>query len=171
MPDPKTGSDEIISPVFIVRQSKVKENQSDFKHVSLSTPVSGIIQDIIERHELPGTFEDYALVFQKSDKSDKKEITKNDIMEYKIVSEKNKHEMHGKIIELVDSPSKYTKKILQQINDVTIDSKDLVNVLEELKDMSSDPTFSEEFISQNGLQILMLGVSKQFRINEQAKCL
>jgi len=154
MPDPKTGSDEFLKIAVIVKEA----NQTDpYISISVTTPVSGIIQDQIERYKLPGVLEDYALVFQKSGK----------IKEYKIVNEKNKHEMHGQIVELVESPAKSTKKILQQINDVTIDSKDLENALEELKDMSTDPTFAEEFISQNGLQFLMLGVSKQFRINEQ----
>ena len=80
---------------------------------------------MIEKFKLNGTVDDYALVYQKSDR----------LKEFKIVTEKEKRDMNAKIIELQDSPAVTTKKILQKIADLTLESKEVESTMEELKEV------------------------------------
>ena len=80
--------------------------------------------------------------------------------------------MDANIIELGESPSASTTRILTEIKKVAPDTKDLAKALEDLKKMCVDPTFAAEFKVRKGLQLLMHGVSNgKFRLAELAQVL
>jgi len=156
MPEPKAGQDITLRIAFMVN------NKPDLRIISVNTPLNSIIQDLIESHNLGGSPEDYALVYKESDK----------IKEFKIVTEKDRADMDANIIELGESPSASTTRILTEIKKVAPDTKDLAKALEDLKKMCVDPTFAAEFKVRKGLQLLMHGVSNgKFRLAELAQVL
>ena len=75
--------------------------------------------------------------------------------------------MDANIIELAESPSASTLRILNEIKKVVPDTKEFNKALEDLRKMCVDPTFAAEFKTKKGLVFLMGGVSKgKFRNNE-----
>jgi len=156
MPEPKAGQDITLRIAFMVN------NKPDLRIISVNTPLKSIIQDLIESHNLGGSPEDYALIYKESDK----------IKEFKIVTEKDRADMDANIIELGESPSASTTRILTEIKKVAPDTKDLAKALEDLKKMCVDATFAAEFKVRKGLQLLMHGVSNgKFRLAELAQVL
>jgi len=151
MPEPKSGHDDTMRIAFMVN------NKPDLRIISVSTPLQSIIQDLIEFHKLGGSTDDYALIFKESDK----------IKEFRVVTEKDRTSMDANIIELAESPSASTSRILNEIKKVVPDTKEFNKALEDLRKMCVDPTFAAEFKTKKGLVFLMGGVSKgKFRNNE-----
>ena len=67
-------------------------------------------------------------------------------------------EMNGKIIELGESPSKSSRRIIEQLQKKTPDQKDLTKALKDLANMAVDATFAKAF-SSNGLNIILSEVA------------
>jgi len=156
MPEPNPGQDIKFRIAFMVN------NKPDLRTIPVDTPLKSIIQDLIESHNLGGNPEDYALIYKESDK----------IKEFKIVTEKDRADMDANIIELGESPSASTTRILTEIKKVAPDTKDLAKALDDLRKMCVDPTFAAEFKLRKGLQLLMHGVSNgKFRLAELAQVL
>jgi len=156
MPEPKAGQDITLRIAFMVN------NKPDLRIISVNTPLKSIIQDLIESHKLGGSPEDYALIYKESDR----------IKEFKIVNEKDRADMDANIIELGESPSASTARILTEIKKVAPDTKDLARALDDLRKMCVDPTFAVEFKVKKGLTLLMHGVSSgKFRLTELGQVL
>ena len=68
-------------------------------------------------------------------------------------------DMHGKIIELGESPNKSSKRIIDELQKKTPDQKDLNKALKDLSHMSVDATFAKAFHSYNGLNIILSEVA------------
>ena len=68
-------------------------------------------------------------------------------------------DMHGKIIELGESPNKSSKRIIDELQKKTPDQKDLNKALKDLSHMSVDATFAKAFHSYNGLNIILAEVA------------
>jgi len=145
-----------------LRVAFMVNNKPDLRPISVNTPLKSIIQDLIESHKLGGSPEDYALIFKESDR----------IKEFKIVTEKDRADMNANIIELGESPSASTTRILTEIKKVAPDTKDLAKALDDLRKMCVDPTFAAEFKVRKGLSLLMHGVSSgKFRLTELGQVL
>ena len=88
--------------------------------------------------------EDYCLVMQKNVKC----------TEYKIITEKDKAEMHTRVIELSDSPTVSSRKLMDSITDHATEAAELEKSLDTLKEMCGDPTFAGVFLSEGRLESL-----------------
>ena len=111
----------------------------------------------MDSHKIEGNVEDYCLVVQKNDR----------FAEYKIVTEKDKNDMHTRVIELADSPKVSSSKLMKIINDISTEVADLEKALESLREMCGDPTFASVFINLGGLRRLTMSVSAgKFRAHE-----
>ena len=66
--------------------------------------------------------------------------------------------MNGKIIELGESPSKSSRRIIEQLQKKTPDQKDLTKALKDLANMAVDATFAKAF-SSSGLNIILSEVA------------
>jgi len=150
-PSPLRTSAEVLKVVFLV------DKKPDHKDIHSTTPIPVMIQDLMERHKIEGKVEDFCLVIQKTDR----------FSEYKIVTEKDKTEMHTRVIELADSPAVSSTKLMKIINDIGTEVADLEKALESLREMCGDPTFASVFINLGGLRSLTKSVSAgKFRANE-----
>ena len=67
--------------------------------------------------------------------------------------------MNGKIIELGESPSKTSKRVIEQLQKKTPDQKDLTKALKDLAYMAVDATFAKAFYNSNGLNIILSEVA------------
>ena len=67
--------------------------------------------------------------------------------------------MNGKIIELGESPSKTSKRVIEQLQKKTPDQKDLTKALKDLANMAVDATFAKAFYNSNGLNIILSEVA------------
>merc|ERR1712013_402276 len=138
------GDDKSMRIAFMVK------GQPKFKQVSQDTPIQSIIQELLDADRIKENSEDYALIYQ---------IDNNRVKHYRIVTEKNRGDMHGKIIELGESPNKSSKRIIDELQKKTPDQKDLNKALKDLSHMSVDATFAKAFHSYNGLNIILSEVA------------
>lgn len=148
MPEPNAGGEELRLAILV-------DGMPDLRAISSRSTLKTIIQDICESHSKPNP-DDYALIY-KNEK----------VKEYKIVTEKNRGDLHGSIVELGESPARSTTRILQEINSCAPDTTALSKALKDLQRMSVDSTFALEFFTKKGLSVLMTGISNgKFRGNE-----
>jgi len=150
-PSPHRSSSETLKVVFMV------DRKPDHQNIPSNNPLSSIVQDLVERHKIGGKAEDYCLVIQKNEK----------FSEFKIITEKDKTEMHTRVIELCDSPAVSSQKLLTTITSLSTEAAELRRALEALHEMCGDPTFGSVFLQSGGLDILTRGVSAgKFREEE-----
>lgn len=110
------------------------------------TPLTGIIQDLCQNWKMTDA-ENYALQFYETKKS-----SKTPVIRY--ITEKNRNEVkNGWVLRLEFSPSKMTNDILKIIKSGTIIDK--TQNLKTLSTLSADTTFANEFIKEQGLNILI----------------
>ena len=77
------------------------------------------------------------------------------------VTEKNRNEVkNGSVLELRSSPAKTVEKILETLQS-NASVNDKVKVLENLASLSSDLTFAQEFIKENGLALVISMIEDQ----------
>jgi len=121
----------------------------EFKVISRTQSLKSIIQDLITAHSLDGQADEYCLVLE----GDK---------DYKIVTEKNRHEMHakfGKPVKLEESPCRTVDRILLNLQEGDQDDTKRKESISYLKNMSVDAIFAKEFFAKKGLSILTTLVS------------
>ena len=63
--------------------------------------------------------------------------------------------MNGQIIELGESPSKSSRKIIEELQKKNPNPKDLTKALKDLAYMAADATFAKAFYQSNGVNILL----------------
>lgn len=140
-----------------LRVAFMVEGKPDLRLVSVDAPLHSIIQDLMEHHRLRGNPEDYALIYKPGER----------IKDYRIVTERDRADMNANIIELGESPTASTTRIITEIKKVDPDPKELVQALNDLRRMCVDASFAKVFFARGGLWLLMQGVaSTKFRVSE-----
>jgi len=134
---------------YFCRVAFLVNGTPSFRVVSEDTPIKTVIQELLETSRMKGEAEDYALIYQIDGKG---------VKQYRVVTEKDRAEMNGKIIELGESPSKSSRRIIEQLQKKTPDQKDLTKALKDLTNMAVDATFAKAF-SSNGLNIILSEVA------------
>ena len=142
-PSPHRTSAETLKVVFMVG------GKPDHQNLPSNSDLQSTIQDLLERHKIEGKVEDYCLVVQKNER----------FSEYKIITEKDKAEMHTRVIELSNSPAVSSRKLMSSITDLGTDAVELEKSLDSLREMCGDPTFASVFLSEGWLQSLTKLVS------------
>ena len=119
----------------------------DLRLVAKSQPLQSLIRELVERHNIEGSGDDYCLVFE----------TGSNNRDYCIVTEKNRAEMnakYGNVIILSDSPGKSTSRILSALV-AGGNVEERSQAIADLELMAGDSTFALEFFSRKGMDSVM----------------
>jgi len=119
----------------------------DLRLVAKSQPLQSLIRELVERHNIEGSGDDYCLVFE----------TGSNNRDYCIVTEKNRAEMnakYGNVIILSDSPGKSASRILRALV-AGGNVEELSQAIADLELMAGDSTFALEFFSRKGMDSVM----------------
>jgi len=149
----------------------VLNQTNDLRKIDTSLTLTGVIQELIEKHHLEGTPEDYCLTLEAAGADNRRSLTR----EYRIVTEKNRSEMNaalGNPVHLKESPKKSVSLNISQLEGASeegrkkaIDEIFSKCVYSKFTKESYAKEFAKELYARKGVQILT-GLVSHDRVHE-----
>ncbi|XP_074646878.1 engulfment and cell motility protein 1-like isoform X2 [Tubulanus polymorphus] len=113
---------------------------TQFIEFDQNKPLAAVLKELCETWMLPDP-DDYALRFEGTNKQH-------------YITERNRYEIkNGSVLRHAESPLKMAKGLYERISYGSTEEK--LSALKDLASLSADPTFAAEFISKNGLKLVV----------------